>query len=260
MTELRLLAGNNYASDNVQVCSHALYTVYCHTNVVTQKKYIGLTKKSVERRWQEHVALAYDKRARSKYRRFCFQDAIKKHGVDSFEHLVLQSNILTLEEACQAERFWIAKLGTQYPNGYNCTAGGGGIVMTEECKLRHRAATVEALSNPEVRQRYLEGIRRGHSTQEFIVNNRKAQKLAQNRPDVAAKKSKKMKDLCSQTNYNSPCAKRVAQLDKSGDILAVYASATEAHKITGVNYSKITEVARGYRSRSGGFGWRYTND
>lgn len=233
------------------------YVIYRHTCLVTGKSYVGYTKKTIEQRWNEHVSLAFDCRERSRYRKYHFQNAIKTHGVCQWTHELLQDKICSLQEACDAEIRWINELKTLSPNGYNETIGGRGVFMTDEGRERHKNATRAALARQDVRQRYLDGIRRGHSTETFILNNRIAQKIAQNKPDVIEKKRAKMKELCNKPEYTSPCARPIEQLTKDCVSVALYASAKEAARVTGVNYTKITEVARGNRKFSGGFRWRY---
>ena len=234
-----------------------LHIVYMHTCHVTGKSYIGITKKSIEERWSEHVALAFDRRPRSKYRKYHFQNAIKEHGIESWDHVVLVENIVGRKNAGIEEMRLIRELGTISPRGYNETSGGAGVSLTREGRERHRLATREALHRPDVRARFLAGIRRGHSAPEFIENNRVAQKLAQCRPDVAKKKCEAMREFCGKDDYVSPVAWTVEQLTKDGEHIATYGSVKLAALITGANYSKITEVARGLRQFTHGCRWRY---
>lgn len=231
------------------------WIVYQHKNLLTEKSYVGMTKKGIDKRWAEHVSLSNDKRLSSKFRKCYFHNAIKKYGIDSWEHLILSDNIETEEDALQIEMKFISDLGTLSPNGYNETHGGKGVKLTQEGKERHKLATKEALARPDVRQRYLDGIRKSHSTPEFLENNRTAQKIAQNKPDVKDKKRAKMFEYYSKNK--SASSKRVEQLTKNWESIKVFESAKLAHKETGVNYTKITEVARGTRQFSGGYRWRY---
>lgn len=51
----------------------------------------------------------------------------------------------------------------------------------------------------------------------------------------------------------------VVQLDKNDEVIATYRSLHEAKRQTGVNESKICEVAKGRRKTAGGYKWRYEN-
>lgn len=92
------------------------YTVYVHTSP-SQKRYIGITCKSVARRWK-----------RGKGYRTCshFWNAIKKHGWDNFQHETIAEG-LTEAEAKQLEKELIIVHKTRDPLfGYNMTDGGEG--------------------------------------------------------------------------------------------------------------------------------------
>ena len=104
------------------------YTVYCHTNKVNGKKYIGITKNSPERRWQNGYGYKNNKH---------FFSAINKYGWDSFLHEIWYTN-LTFDEACKIEREMIKKYDSTNPkNGYNVDSGGNGNESVSEA---HRKA------------------------------------------------------------------------------------------------------------------------
>jgi group I intron endonuclease len=235
------------------------WIVYRHTCLITGLSYIGYTKKTLQRRWNEHVALANDKRILKK--KYCFQNAIKKYGTECWKHEILVAEINSVEEAAQLEKELIAKFNTVLPLGYNQILGGRGILLTIDGKIKHRQATIEALKRPDVRERYLIGIRQSHSTSKFIKNNKLAQKLAQNKEDVKLKKRISMLKRVNQPGYVGPRARPVEQIDIStGKVIATFVSITVASKLTGTNLSKISEVARGNRKFANGFAWRYVNN
>ena len=92
------------------------YMVYCHTNKVNGKKYIGLTSQRL---------LSQRSKGGKAYKgcRY-FWNAIQKYGWDSFSHDVLESG-LTRAQAKEREQYYIALYDTQNPdNGYNIDNGG----------------------------------------------------------------------------------------------------------------------------------------
>lgn len=90
------------------------YCVYCHTNKINGKKYIGITKLSPQKRWQNGEG----------YRGMIFGRAIKKYGWDAFLHEILYVN-LSKDEACTKEVELIKKYRTCNPKyGYNQSPGG----------------------------------------------------------------------------------------------------------------------------------------
>ena len=94
--------------------------IYCLTNVINGKKYVGMTTMTLERRVAGHFGSA------SKDSRMYVLRAIAKYGKDVFKSSVLQE-CETFEELITAEKFWIAKLNTMdHAIGYNLTLGGEG--------------------------------------------------------------------------------------------------------------------------------------
>lgn len=95
------------------------FVIYCHTNSVNGKKYVGQTCSTMERRWTHHVSNAL-----SRPRGGAFHAAIRKYGLDVFKHEILDV-VVTQEGANIAEMRWIEHLGTLCPHGYNLDGGGG---------------------------------------------------------------------------------------------------------------------------------------
>lgn len=104
------------------------YKVYCLTNKINNKKYIGITKQDVLKRWKS--GKGYKKPTR-------IGSAIAKYSWNNFDKKVLFEN-LTSEEASQKEIELIKELDT-INKGYNVQSGGfnsnNGIV-SEETKRR----------------------------------------------------------------------------------------------------------------------------
>lgn len=92
------------------------YIVYCHTNKINGKKYIGVTGTTLEKR-AGREGTAYQG---STY----FYSAIKKYGWDNFNHEILFEN-LTKEQASEKEYQYINLYNTMDHNyGYNLRQGG----------------------------------------------------------------------------------------------------------------------------------------
>lgn len=107
------------------------YTVYIHTNIYNNKKYVGITCRKPEVRWGNN-GIKY------KYNPY-FWSAIQKYGWDNFEHEIIAKN-LTKQEAFNFERILILALKTfEHDKGYNLDKGG--IVtgrITEETREKMR--------------------------------------------------------------------------------------------------------------------------
>ena len=89
------------------------------TCIHNQKQYVGMTTKSLNRRWLEHRMNAQRGLNSALY------NAIRKHGCESFSANELEK-CETIGALRIAENRWIEQLQTQAPLGYNLSAGGEG--------------------------------------------------------------------------------------------------------------------------------------
>lgn len=92
-----------------------MYKIYLIINLANLKKYIGITKYSLEERFYQHIK-----------RGFLLTEAIKKYGKEKFS-IELIEEVESAERAYELEIFYIKKYNTKAPFGYNLTDGGDGI-------------------------------------------------------------------------------------------------------------------------------------
>ena len=96
--------------------------VYCITNLVNGKKYVGQTGRSLAERWKEHCASSRQP-SRTKQCPYLYA-AMNAHGIENFEITEIDraENANHLDDL---EELWITKLGTTDRNrGYNISFGG----------------------------------------------------------------------------------------------------------------------------------------
>lgn len=114
-----------------------MFQAYLITCLVNGKQYIGVTARSIKRRWYEHATDSKSRPGQSALRR-----AIAKHGESNF---TVQSVFcaFTYEDLLVVEKELIQQFGTRSPRGYNLTLGGQGA---NGCKRspEHIAAIVRA--------------------------------------------------------------------------------------------------------------------
>ena len=157
-------------------------TAYCNyliTNEVNGKVYVGYTK-NLTKRWERHVKLAKGTG------RFRLNLAMAKHGVENFTIRVIEDNMNTKAEACDRERFWIARYESfvDPTKGYNMTPGGeGGPTFLG----RHHSKETKRKMSEIQRNRSSEwqaNFKRAHQnrSEEWHANMCKAQ---QNRPTIS---------------------------------------------------------------------------
>ena len=106
---------------------------YLIQNILNGKGYIGITTRSVGRRWYEHrfVPNSCGK---------LLSKAIQKYGEKSFEITVLASAIDNVENLKEIEKQLIIQHNTIVPSGYNLTMGGDGVFgykQSDEQKKRN---------------------------------------------------------------------------------------------------------------------------
>lgn len=100
--------------------------IYCFTNKINGKKYIGQSI-HIEERYKEH--LSRSKNLKNKLYGTYFYRALRKYGADNFNFEIIDSNWdYTKDDLNRLERYYIKKYNTFY-EGYNCNDGGDSIYI-----------------------------------------------------------------------------------------------------------------------------------
>ena len=130
-----------------------MYTVYCHTNKLNNKRYVGITKQEPKVRWQN----GYGYRGNEYFFR-----AIQKYGWDNFDHEILYEGL----EKEEAERIEIQLIKDWNLNdrkfGYNISHGGNCLgSVSEETKQKiskgHKGISTHNMTS-DVRERISEKL------------------------------------------------------------------------------------------------------
>lgn len=92
--------------------------IYCVKNITNGKCYVGQST-DIEGRWNQHLN-QYSKCTLllEDMRIFC---------VENFELSILETLPSDKEQLQEREKYWIKKLNSKYPNGYNVSDGGNGM-------------------------------------------------------------------------------------------------------------------------------------
>ena len=96
--------------------------IYCIENKINQKKYIGLTTRSIEERFSEHCKADT-----------VIGEAIRKYGIDNFICYEVDK-AQSKSELSELEVHYIHHFGT-LKNGYNCTIGGDGVKYDDSIEV-----------------------------------------------------------------------------------------------------------------------------
>ena len=113
------------------------YKVYCWTCSVNNKKYIGITKQTMNRR----------ARNEGKGYKHCvkFYNAITKYGFENFSYIIIEDN-LSFQEAKEKEIYYINKYKTNDRRfGYNLSSGGDAPPIDEEWISKMKKRIVETI-------------------------------------------------------------------------------------------------------------------
>lgn len=119
------------------------WTIYCHTHVDSGRRYIGLTKQAMMKRWKNHVHAAQYSRGG----RWYFPNAIRKYGKDAFSHEVLETH-MDLDQANLAEEWFIRLFNTRDPRfGFNLAPGGTHVPHPKKNPMNQPEFREKALRN-----------------------------------------------------------------------------------------------------------------
>jgi len=83
--------------------------IYCYTNKITGKKYVGQTIHP-EQRKRSHLHEAVKRQSD-----YYFHRSIRKYGWENFDYEIIEHT----EHLTDRETHWIRELDTLWPNGYN---------------------------------------------------------------------------------------------------------------------------------------------
>lgn len=191
--------------------------IYKITNRINGKVYIGQTKQSLQKRWNNHCG----KNSHCSILHL----AITKYGAENFtvEQIDVACN---KDELDKKEIYWIAHFDSIAPNGYNISSGGNGN--------RGHKPTAETLAK---RSASLKGIHVGDAN-------------PAKRDDVRKKMSEAAK---RRTGKLSSRGKEVVCLELG----QTFPTAKEAGKRIGCSYKNISAVCNGKRNTCGGFHWKW---
>lgn len=231
-----------------------LYVATCLDN---GKRYVGITRSTIERRWKAHCQAA------RKNSQFVLHCAIRKHGECRFT-CEQRASFETWQEACEAEVKSIVDLGTHVSvgRGYNMTSGGEGIVgLSDESKARIAAAhrrenlsseTIKKMSDAKLGRRLPEPTKvkmsAAHTGRRFTDEHKRKIGQANSIENCSDEKRKKI---------SAAASKPVEQVSADGELLATFASMKAAAEATGIHWANISGCCCGTRHKAGGFRWRY---
>jgi len=231
--------------------------IYCITNLVNNKKYVGQTiKDNPNNRWKEHINVA---KRNSPYH---IHKAIIMYGVKNFQFEVIDGSASNIDELNDLEEFYIGFYDTFKGVGYNSTSGGDNFIHSEETKkkmsLRHageKNSFYGKKHSNETKQKISKaGVGR-------IVSDETRQKLSKSLKGlgIGIRRSNEIKYKISKSLIgNTRSSKKVVQIDKdNGEEITCWFSAVNAMEILKIDKSSISRCCKNKANYAGGFVWRY---
>ena len=162
--------------------------IYKITNLINSKLYVGQSSKNINESESYYGSGKIIKRS------------IEKYGIENFKKEIL-CKCDSKEELDTKEIYWIEKLNSMIPIGYNLTNGGGGVVgykHTDEAIIKMSKASTEMWTS----QDYLDKIlptRNAHWTDERKLSRSTRMSGSQN-PMYGKKHSEEAKLKVSEAN------------------------------------------------------------
>ena len=231
--------------------------VYLATNKTNGKQYVGLTKRSLDARWNQHVNVA------NKGAKTYFHRAIVKHGIAGFDvHPIVSA--LSLDYLADLERTLIADLKPEYnqTNGGEVTMGRKyNDAAKEQIRLKNtgKKRTLETRKklSDMVKQRYIDRPELKAAATKYILAARSsvdeekrkkaAAEAAKNQPWTAESRAK-LSASCMGRRYNSKIIERMKASKRKAIQCSngkVFTCREEAAKATGISPQSIWRVCNG---------------
>lgn len=226
------------------------FTVYMHINRVNDKRYIGLTRQDVRRRWRPDGS-GYKNNP-------YFWHAITKYGWDNFEHVIVKTG-LSQDEACKMEKELIAFYkSNDLVHGYNIADGGQFNVMPEATRQRlsrERKGTRLGKDNPNYGNRWMVGENNPNYGKHHSAEVRK--KISENRKGKGPHEFSEEHKQRLRENHSGGADKKKVLCIETG---IVYESINDAARALDINKKIISNCCRGvaHYHTAKGYHWQFT--
>lgn len=207
--------------------------IYCITNKVNGKQYVGQTVRTLEERYKEHI------RNKTSY----LGKAIKKYGRENFTAEVIDSSLL-IDDLNEKEIYWTKKLNTKIPHGYNLVDGGDntlGYNHTLEARMK-MSMTKKRLGNMVGEKNHFYGKKHTEQTRATMS---------------AAWTDERKKKLAEDSKIRNAINQAIKVRNVNTN--EVFPSIKAAAERYGIKATHISRVCRGGRKTTGGFKWEYVD-
>lgn len=224
------------------------YVVYCHTNKINGKRYIGITSRKPERRWRNGEGYSHNHH---------FYASIQKYGWHNFAHEILYSD-LKKEDAWEIEKRLIAEYDTtNEQKGYNIGTGGehgaDGSKRTAEQNSRKSQQMKAVMNDPAIVSK-ISKARQGIKFSDEHIENLRISHIGKSPSNKGVPMTEQQKAVLRERKIYK--MKKVYCVETD----TVYDSIAEAARVIGVRSGNLHGVCEGKRKQTGGYHFRYADE
>lgn len=235
--------------------------VYKITNLITDKVYIGLTTRSISKRWEGHLDKAFYQNSDN-----YLHNSIRKYGKENFTIEEIDG-ANSLSELNYLEKHYICKFNSLAPNGYNLLNGGDvfkhhrNTIDKLRKKVSSKFSSILCVTNGIVYESISEASRKLNITRKSINDNvigktNTAHGLVFEFVDKDKKKESEERALKRKRNRLSKIKNRQRTV-KCIETNEVFDSIKEASIALKISTSNIQSVLSGRQKKSKGYTFKY---
>lgn len=229
-----------------------MYIIYLVTNLKNNKKYVGITKRTLEKRFVNHFSSAFNSNAKGY--NTPFKAALRKYGKNGFKIEVIEK-VETIEQANEKEIFYIEKYDTYCykspSNGYNATLGGDGVktIKRKIAQISKNDGSIIKIFNSiaDIEQ----SLNIGHISECLNGNMVSSGGYCWDYYDTYSQKTEEEK-----FNYICIRTKKIVQLTKENKVVKIWDTASEAAEFLKINNGRIVSACKGRSNTCAGYVWR----
>ena len=236
--------------------------IYCIECIIDNKKYVGQTTSTIEKRYEQHISCANSGIDTYLYR------AIRLHGKGKFK--VYQLEVVTAGSSYELsdllnelEKSHIETLDTYAPRGYNMTHGGREFSTPSSrpvCMVNHEG---DVLNSFESIREAAKSTGRNEKNIQDACNSKSHYSggmfwfYSSGDITVGLNIGRQEKGKNNWKGHTTYSGLPVNMYSKGGVLLARYNSSADASRVTGVAQMNISRCCNGKRMSAGGYLWAY---
>ena len=240
------------------------YKVYVHINKINGKRYYGITKQEVEKRWNYGYGYKDNKH---------FWNAINKYSWnEGFEHIVIAKG-LTEDEAKWLEIELIREHDTTNPKyGYNITKGGDSNPMDSEESRKKLSESLKGRILSEESRKKLSEAKKGKNNPNYgkSLSEEHRKKLSESHKGkvMSEESRKKLSESHKGKTHTEEHRKNISEAMKGKGTTRVYCielnlyfdTVTEASEYVGCSVQNISKVLGKSNKIAKGYHWLRAED